>query len=105
VVETPLNEFMKSGGAAKCLTACVLTEPEPLRAKCATTVQSRELKLEGHLLDSGLLDRALELTVQNGGSFQILHFNLGKQRQSTSNADIKISAAFGGSARQNHGAE
>jgi lysine-ketoglutarate reductase/saccharopine dehydrogenase-like protein (TIGR00300 family) len=44
------------------------------------------------LLDSGLLDRALELTVQSGGSFQILHFSLGKQRQSTSNADIKISA-------------
>ncbi|MDB6067088.1 MAG: hypothetical protein JWR26_3296 [Pedosphaera sp.] len=91
VVEVPLNEFMKAGGAAKCLTLR-LTEPEPARAKSATTVQSRELKLEGHLLDSGLLDRALELTVQSGGSFQILHFNLGKQRQSTSNADIKISA-------------
>ena len=91
VIETPLTEFMKSGGAAKCLTLR-LTEPEPAHAKTATTVQSRELKLEGHLLDSGLLDRALELTVQSGGSFQILHFNLGKQRQSTSNADIKISA-------------
>ena len=91
IIETPLNEFIKSGGAAKCLTLR-LTEPEPPHAKCATSVQSRELKLEGHLLDSGLLDRALELTVQSGGSFQILHFNLGKQRQSTSNADIKVSA-------------
>ncbi len=91
VFETPLTEFMKSGGAAKCLTLR-LTEPEPPRAKFGTTVQSRELKLQGHLLDSGLLDRALELTVQSGGSFQILHFNLGKQRQSTSSADIKISA-------------
>jgi lysine-ketoglutarate reductase/saccharopine dehydrogenase-like protein (TIGR00300 family) len=90
VVETPLNEFIKSGGAAKCLTLR-LTEPEPPRTKSATTVRSRELKLEGHLLDSGLLDRALELTVQSGGSFQILHFNLGKQRQSTSRAEIKIS--------------
>jgi lysine-ketoglutarate reductase/saccharopine dehydrogenase-like protein (TIGR00300 family) len=89
-VETPLNEFMKAGGAAKCLTLR-LTEPEPPRTKCATTVRSRDLKLEGHLLDSGLLDRALELTVQSGGSFQILHFNLGKQRQSTSKAEIKIS--------------
>ena len=89
-IETPLNEFIKSGGAAKCLTLR-LTEPEPPQAKSATMVQSRELRLEGHLLDSGLLDRALELTVQSGGSFQILHFNLGKQRQSTSNADIKIS--------------
>ncbi len=91
VLETPLSEFMKSGGAAKCLTLR-LTEPAPAGAKAATTVQSRELKLEGHLLDSGLLESALELTVQSGGSFQILHFTLGKQRQSTSDADIRISA-------------
>jgi lysine-ketoglutarate reductase/saccharopine dehydrogenase-like protein (TIGR00300 family) len=90
-VETPLNEFMKAGGGAKCLTLR-LTEAEPTGAKAASSVQSRELKLDGHLLDSGLMDRALELTVQSGGSFQILHFNLGKQRQSTSHADIKISA-------------
>jgi len=91
VVETPLGEFIKSGGAAKCLTLR-LTEPEPAGARSVTSVQSRELTLDGHLLDSGLLDRALELTVQSGGSFQILHFNLGKQRQSTSKAEIKISA-------------
>jgi len=91
IIETPLSEFMKSGGAAKCLTLR-LTEPSPQKSKPISTVQSRELKLEGHLLDSGLLDRALELTVQSGGSFQILHFNLGKQRQSTSKADIKVSA-------------
>ena len=47
--ETPLNEFIKSGGGAKCLTLR-LTEPEPLQAKSATTVRSRDLKLEGHLL-------------------------------------------------------
>jgi len=91
VIETPLHEFIKSGGAAKCLTLR-LTEAAPARPKPASSVQSRQFKLEGHLLDSGLLDRALELTVQSGGSFQILHFNLGKQRQSTSLADIKISA-------------
>jgi lysine-ketoglutarate reductase/saccharopine dehydrogenase-like protein (TIGR00300 family) len=91
VRETPLNEFLKSGGGAKCLTLR-LTEPEPPKSRFATTVQSRELKLDGHLLDSGLLERALELTVQSGGSFQILHFRLGKQRQSTSSAQIKVSA-------------
>lgn len=91
VRQTPLNEFLKSGGGAKCLTLR-LTEPELGRGHFATTVQSRELKLEGHLLDSGLLERALELTVQSGGSFQVLHFRLGKQRQSTSSAEIKVSA-------------
>ena len=90
-VETALSEFMKSGGGAKCLTLR-LTEPEPPHSHFATTVESRDLKLEGHLLDSGLLERALELTVQSGGSFQVLHFRLGKQRQSTSTAEIKVSA-------------
>jgi lysine-ketoglutarate reductase/saccharopine dehydrogenase-like protein (TIGR00300 family) len=55
-------------------------------------VQSRRLRLEGHLLDSGLLERALDTTVQSGGSFQIIQFRLGKQRQSTSDAEIQISA-------------
>jgi lysine-ketoglutarate reductase/saccharopine dehydrogenase-like protein (TIGR00300 family) len=91
VVETALSEFMKAGGSARCLTLR-LNDPAPAGAKAATTVQSREVRLEGHLLDSGLLDRALEATIHNGGSFQILRFNLGKQRQSTSNAEIKISA-------------
>src|SRR5205807_8787223 len=53
VFETPLTEFMKSGGAAKCLTLR-LTEPEPPRTKFGTSGQSRELKLEGHLHESGL---------------------------------------------------
>jgi lysine-ketoglutarate reductase/saccharopine dehydrogenase-like protein (TIGR00300 family) len=90
-MESPLTEFMKSGGGAKCLTLR-LTEPLPPGARAGTSVHSRDLKLAGHLLDSGLLERALDLTVQSGGSFQILHFQLGKQRQSTSNAEIKISA-------------
>jgi lysine-ketoglutarate reductase/saccharopine dehydrogenase-like protein (TIGR00300 family) len=91
ISETPLGEFIKAGGAARCLTLR-LNEAAPKHPRPSTTVISRELKLEGHLLDSGLLDRALEATVQSGGSFQILRFKLGKQRQSTSNADIKISA-------------
>ncbi len=89
VIETPLTEFMKSGGSAKCLT---LRLDESLRrGKARTLVESRVLQMEGHLLDSGLLDRALDVTVDGGGSFQILDFHLGKQRQSTSSAQIKIS--------------
>lgn len=91
VLETPLSEFMKAGGAARCLTLR-LTETAPLGTQALTTVRSRSLKLEGHLLDSGLLERALELTVSSGGSFQVLRFSLGRQRQSISKADIRISA-------------
>jgi lysine-ketoglutarate reductase/saccharopine dehydrogenase-like protein (TIGR00300 family) len=91
VFEAPLTEFIKSGGAAKCLSLR-LSESPRAGASAHSEVVSRVLSLEGHLLDSGLLDRALELSVQEGGSFQILKFQLGKQRQSTSRAEIRISA-------------
>ena len=91
VFEAPLTEFIKSGGAARCLTLRLNELPKP-GARAHSEISSRVLRLEGHLLDSGLLDRALELTVQNGGSFQILNFQLGKQRQSISKSDIRVSA-------------
>jgi lysine-ketoglutarate reductase/saccharopine dehydrogenase-like protein (TIGR00300 family) len=91
VFQSPLTEFIKSGGAARCLTLRLNELPKP-GAHAHTEIASRVLSLEGHLLDSGLLDRALELTVENGGSFQILNFQLGKQRQSTSRSEIRVSA-------------
>jgi lysine-ketoglutarate reductase/saccharopine dehydrogenase-like protein (TIGR00300 family) len=91
VVETPLNEFLKAGGAAKCLTLRV-TEPVQVEVHASAAVETRTFHLEGHLLDSGLLNRALDVAVEGGGSFQILNFQLGEQRQSTSQAEVKISA-------------
>ena len=91
IIETPLTEFLKAGGAAKCLTLR-LDEVERSDTRPLVTVESREITLAGHLLDSGLLDRALDIIVEGAGSFQILEFNLGKQRQSTSSARLKVSA-------------
>ena len=90
VVETPLDEFLKAGGAAKCLTLR-LTEPRRV-APQASSIQSRVIHLEGHLLDTGLVNRALDTIVAAGGSFQVLNFNLGKQRQDISTAEVKVSA-------------
>jgi lysine-ketoglutarate reductase/saccharopine dehydrogenase-like protein (TIGR00300 family) len=91
VFETPLTEFLKAGGAAKCLT---LRFTEPVRAEvhANVSVESRIIRIEGHLLDSGLINRALDLIIDTGGSFQVLNFNLGEQRQSTSAAEVKVSA-------------
>ena len=91
VIETPLTEFLKAGGAAKCLTLRV-TEPVREEVHANVSVESRTMRLEGHLLDSGLINRALDLVVENGGSFQVLNFSLGEQRQSTSSAEVKVSA-------------
>jgi lysine-ketoglutarate reductase/saccharopine dehydrogenase-like protein (TIGR00300 family) len=91
VIETPLTEFLKAGGAAKCLTLRT-TEPVLKDIKANIPVESRIVHMEGHLLDAGILNRALDYIVEAGGSFQVLNFQLGEQRQSTSNADVKVSA-------------
>ncbi|MGF1458796.1 MAG: TIGR00300 family protein [Leptolyngbyaceae cyanobacterium] len=90
LIETPLTEFLKAGGAAKCLTLR-LTEPRRVSPQ-ASSVQSRVVYLEGHLLDSGLVNQALDTIVAGGGSFQVLNFTLGEQRQDTSQAEVKVSA-------------
>ncbi|MBW4442448.1 MAG: TIGR00300 family protein [Plectolyngbya sp. WJT66-NPBG17] len=91
VLETPLTEFLKAGGAAKCLTLRV-TEPVRVELHGSATVESRIVQLDGHLLDSGVINRALDIIVEAGGSFQVLNFNLGTQRQSTSSAEVKVTA-------------
>ncbi len=91
VIETPLSEFIKAGGAAKCLTLRS-TEPVQVEHHANVPVESRIIRLEGHLLDSGLMNRALDQIVEGGGSFQVLSFQLGEQRQSTSKAEVKVSA-------------
>lgn len=92
VVQSPLDEFLKAGGSAKCLTLSLRDRASHHDKHPVALVESRVVRMEGHLLDSGLLERALETTIDSGGSFQILDFNLGKQRQSTSKAKLKISA-------------
>jgi N-dimethylarginine dimethylaminohydrolase len=91
VLETPLTEFLKAGGAAKCLTLRV-TEPVRQELHASATIESRLVRMEGHLLDSGLINRALDVIVDGGGSFQVMNFQLGAQRQSTSHAEVKVSA-------------
>jgi lysine-ketoglutarate reductase/saccharopine dehydrogenase-like protein (TIGR00300 family) len=91
IIETTLTEFLKAGGAAKCLTLRV-TEPVTEDKHANVYVETRVIRLEGHLLDSGLINRSLDAIIDNGGSFQVLNFNLGEQRQSTSAAEVKVSA-------------
>ena len=94
VIETPLTEFLKAGGAAKCLTLRTIEVPISSEQEAIepSGVEARIVELTGHLLDSGIINRALDLVTDNGGSFQVLEFNLGEQRQSTSLARIRISA-------------
>jgi len=91
VIETPLTEFLKAGGAAKCLTLRI-NEPVLDDVHASSPVESRVINMEGHLLDAGILNRSLDLVVDNGGSFKVQNFQLGLERQSISCAEVRISA-------------
>jgi lysine-ketoglutarate reductase/saccharopine dehydrogenase-like protein (TIGR00300 family) len=90
VVETSLTEFLKAGGAAKCLTLKTI-EPHQ-ESPQLSMIQSKVIHLAGHLLDSGLVNQVLDTIVTGGGSFQVISFHLGNQRQDTSMAEVKVSA-------------
>ena len=91
VIETPLKEFLKAGGAAKCLTLRV-TEPILDSVHANITIESRTIQLQGHLLDAGIMNKALDNIVESGGSFKVLNFDLGVERQSPSVASVRVSA-------------
>lgn len=91
VRQTSLTEFLKAGGAAKCLTLKT-TEPIQGEPHANTPIHSRIVHLEGHLLDSGILNAALDLIGGQGGSAKVLNFNLGVERKNTSSANVRVSA-------------
>jgi lysine-ketoglutarate reductase/saccharopine dehydrogenase-like protein (TIGR00300 family) len=91
VIETPLDEFMKAGGAAKCLVL-YLSNHSPSNGGASTSVREELVTLEGHLLHAGLLEKAVDVAVENGGAFQVLNFYLGKQQSSMSRAEMRVIA-------------
>ena len=60
VVTTPLTEFIKAGGAAKCLTLLLdqdLPDDFGQRSAVESPIRSQMVELEGHLLDEGVMAR------------------------------------------------
>lgn len=89
VRETPLDEFLKAGGAAKCLTLR-LTEPVRNLEMPPVQMATRLVELRGHLLDSGMMTEVMDLVLKNGASFQIQDFTVGTRRQDTSVARLLV---------------
>ncbi|WP_067050507.1 ornithine cyclodeaminase [Methanofollis ethanolicus] len=54
---------------------------------------SREIELEGHIIDSGIMTLVFDRIMDMGGNFEILTFDVGKKKTDTSYACLKVSAA------------
>ena len=54
---------------------------------------SREIELRGHIVDSGILAKVMDLVVEYNGDFDTEEFSLGRQKADPSYAKMKIGAA------------
>lgn len=95
VVTTPLSEFIKAGGAAKCLTL-MLDQDEPAdfakRPTVVSPIRSQTVEMEGHLLDEGVMTNAFEAVNRSGGSFRLERFHAGERGDQTSRVRFTVSA-------------
>lgn len=90
---TPLDEFLLAGGAAKCL--CLMgRQSRGSRAHRSVTSPIREthVQLQGHLLDSGVMNRLFDLITEDGGSFQVEQFVVGQRHDQVSTARLRVLA-------------
>ncbi|MBC7111678.1 MAG: TIGR00300 family protein, partial [Methanothermobacter sp.] len=55
-------------------------------------MNTREVELRGHIIDSLILPRALDIIMDMGGDFQILEIDIGKRKSDPSHARILVEA-------------
>ena len=95
VIVTPLTEFIKAGGAAKCLTL-VLDQDVPAgfsqRKPVSSPIRSLSVEMEGHLLDEGLMTHAFDAVNRAGSSFRLERFRAGERGDQTSRVRFAVSA-------------
>ena len=95
VITTPLTEFIKAGGAAKCLTL-ILDQDVPegfaMRPAVASPIRSRVVEMEGHLLDEGVMTHAFDAVNRSGGSFRLERFHAGERGDQMSRVRFVVSA-------------
>jgi len=53
---------------------------------------SREIELDGHIIDSGMMEQVLDSILDMGGDFEILEFDIGKRKTDSSYAKLRISS-------------
>ena len=55
-------------------------------------VESQEIELRGHIIDSGIMMQLMDRVMDMGGNFEILVFDVGKKKTDPSYARLKIVA-------------
>jgi lysine-ketoglutarate reductase/saccharopine dehydrogenase-like protein (TIGR00300 family) len=56
-------------------------------------VESQEIELQGHIIDSGIMTQLFDRVMDMGGNFEILVFDIGKKKTDPSYAHLRIAAS------------
>ncbi|HZK30754.1 MAG TPA: TIGR00300 family protein, partial [Methanoregula sp.] len=56
-------------------------------------VESQEIELAGHIIDSGIMTQLFDRVMDMGGNFEILVFDIGKKKTDPSYARLRIKAS------------
>ena len=90
---TRLDEFMLAGGAAKCL--CLMGRQE-IDGREDREVESpicqTHIQVQGHLLDSGLMNRLFDVIIDGGGTFRVEQFAVGQRHDQPSSSTVRVTA-------------
>jgi len=89
----PVDEFLKAGGGVKCLSLQLeQMRFERTAAAVDSPIRSAQITLCGHLLDAGLLRRALDLVTDASGSFRIDELDLAERKDQPSRVSVHVVA-------------
>jgi len=91
----PVSEFLLAGGGAKCLVLRLnpaLPEEKKLASPRTRGLVDATVELQGHLLDSDLMNRALDAITTAGGTFEIETFRPGFRHDQGSWTQMHVTA-------------
>jgi len=92
-IRRPVGEFLKAGGGVKCLSMILdQADYSKLSPSPASPIRTTEVELKGHLLDTGGLNRALDVVTESGGSFRIENLALAERKDQESRAQLHVVA-------------
>lgn len=89
----PVSEFLKAGGGVKCLSMILDQAPfERVTPAPPSPIRATQVELKGHLLDTGGLNRALDLVTEAGSSFRMTSLSLAERKDQESRAVLRVVA-------------
>ncbi|MEM9416431.1 MAG: TIGR00300 family protein [Planctomycetota bacterium] len=88
-------EFLLAGGAAKCLTLLLQQDLGPdaeSRGPFVSGIRSTKMELRGHLLDDGMLNRAMDIATNAGLGCRVDTFTVAERSDQHSRTILQLTA-------------